>query len=115
MDAVLIQDLEVRCVIGVHGWERRVHQRLLLDLELTVDVAGAAREDDLARTIDYAAVCSQVSQLAKASAFRLIETLAVRSAELLLETTAASRVTVTVHKPGAVRQAGRVGVRVTRP
>ncbi len=115
MDTVLIQDLEVRCVIGVHAWERRVRQRLLLDLELDVDVTGAAREDDLAQTIDYAAVCSQVSELAQAGEFRLIETLAVRAAEALLETTVASRVTVTVHKPGAVRQAARVGVRVTRP
>ena len=36
-DSVLIEQLAVEAIIGVFDWEREVHQRLLLDLELAWD------------------------------------------------------------------------------
>ena len=105
----------MRCVIGVHAWERHVTQRLLVDVELAIDATAAAATDALEHTADYAAVCATVSRIAEGGRFRLIETLAVRAAEALLAETAAGRVTVSVRKPGALRQAETVGVRVTRP
>lgn len=113
-DKVLIDGLEVCCVIGVEAWERRVNQRLLISVEFEVDLAPAAKTDALEHTVDYADASRRIRKLAAAGQFRLIETLAARAAAELVEHTPAQRVTVTVRKPAAVPGA-IVGVRVTRP
>ena len=115
LDTIFISNLEVRCVIGVRDWERAVTQQLLVDVALSVDVSDAAASDQLAHTIDYSAVCARVAEIARTGRFQLIEALAAHTAQALLDETPASQVTVTVHKPGAVPQAGSVGVRITRP
>lgn len=113
-DRVLIDALEVRCVIGVEAWERQATQLLVISVELELDLAAAAGTDTLGETVDYTDACRRIRELATTGRFRLIETLAVRAADTLLEHTPADRVTVTVRKPAAVPDA-TVGVRVTRP
>src|SRR5690606_18389746 len=56
MDMVFIEALAVDCVIGIYDWERRVHQRLLFDLELGFDNRKPAATDDIADTLDYKAI-----------------------------------------------------------
>jgi len=113
-DRVLIDELEVRCVIGVDDWERHTSQLVLVSVELELDLGAAAAADALEHTIDYADACRRIRELAAAGRFRLIETLAERAAGALLEHTRAERITVTVRKPAAV-SAATVGVSVTRP
>ncbi|MFM7706948.1 MAG: dihydroneopterin aldolase, partial [Gammaproteobacteria bacterium] len=36
-DTIFLRGLEVECIIGVNDWERRVTQRVVIDLELPVD------------------------------------------------------------------------------
>ena len=42
MDKVIIEGLQVDALIGIHAWERRGPQPLLLDLELAFDNRRAA-------------------------------------------------------------------------
>lgn len=114
MDRVFIDELTVHCVIGVHDWERRVRQKLLVSVELEADLTSAARTDDLAATIDYATAADQIEDIAVAGRFRLIEALAERIAQVLLQTPAIHRIRVTVRKPGALSRARAVGVTIER-
>lgn len=83
-DVVFIRGLEVDAVIGVHDWERRFRQRLVLNLELAADVRKAAASDEVADTVDYAAVAERVAEFVQASDAKLVETLAERVAELVM-------------------------------
>ena len=42
MDIVFLRDLRIDAVIGIYGWERRVRQTLIFDLEMSADIARAA-------------------------------------------------------------------------
>lgn len=115
MDQILIDNLQVSCTIGIHDWERAVHQRLVVSLVLNTDLSPAAASDDINATVDYVAASELVQQTARSGRFRLIETLASTLADRLLTLTGVSGVQVTVRKPAAVRQADAVGVRINRP
>lgn len=114
MDIVFIRRLEVEAVIGVNEWERRVRQRLRLDLELGADAAAAAATDAIADAVDYNAVAERVKDLAAASNFQLVESLAEHVAERLVAEFGVPWLRVTVHKPAAVAGAESVGVVIER-
>ena len=113
-DQIQISGLSVRAVIGIFDDERTRRQELLLDFLIDTDVRRAASTDDIASAVDYKTLTKRVLRFVEASQFFLIETLAERIAELVLLEFPVSRLTVSVQKPGALRHAESVGVRITR-
>lgn len=114
MDIVFLRGLRVDAVIGAYGWERQIRQALSLDLELAADVGAAARTDELADALDYYAVSQRVKSFVEASEFHLVETLAERLAELVLNEFSVSWLRLTIAKPGAIRDCQAVGVSIER-
>lgn len=114
MDVVMLRELRVETLIGVHDWERQVRQTLLLDLELAVDAGAAAAGDRIEAALDYQAVADRVAGHVQGLACRLVETVAEEVAGLLRREFGVPWVRVTVHKPGALPRARGVAVRVER-
>ncbi|WP_254276802.1 dihydroneopterin aldolase [Halomonas sp. 3H] len=114
MDLVLIEALGVDTVIGVYDWERTITQRLVLDLELATDIRPAAADDDIALTLDYAAISEHIADFAARHDFALVETFAERLADTLRQAFSIAWLRLTVRKPGAVSAAAAVGVRIER-
>ena len=114
MDRVLIEALELETVIGVYDWERTIRQRLTLDLELATDIRPAAASDDLAQTLNYAAISERITRFADEHDFALVETFAERLAQLLIDEFSIPWLRLTLRKPGAVATAAAVGVRIER-
>ena len=42
-DKIFLRGLEIECLIGFIEWERRIRQKVVIDFELPVDCARAAR------------------------------------------------------------------------
>ncbi|MBW8189687.1 dihydroneopterin aldolase [Neiella marina] len=114
MDTVFIQGLSVDTVIGVYDWEKKIQQTLLFDIEMTFDIAAAAATDDLADTLDYEAVSNRVMAHVKAARVELLETLVEQVAQLIIGEFNVAKVAITLHKPGAVKAAKSVGLRIVR-
>lgn len=113
-DSILIEGLEFETVIGVYAWEKRIHQRLVLDLEMATNIKPAAHTDELALTLDYAAISNAIMTLAQHQPVELVETLAERIATLVMDDFDVPALKLTLRKPSAVPQAAAVGVRITR-
>ena len=114
-DTVFIDGLQVRAVIGVYAWERDILQDLRVDLRLATDTRAAARDDDLTLAVDYAAISNRISELAGASRYKLIESLAEEIADTVQREFVVERLYVRITKPGAVPNARAVGVEIERP
>ncbi len=114
MDVVFIEDLRIDAVIGIYDWERRVRQPLALDIEMAFDNSVPAAADDIALTLDYKRVSKRLIAYVGESSFGLVETLAERCAALIREEFKVSWVRLKLSKPGAVRGAKAVGVRIER-
>jgi dihydroneopterin aldolase len=113
-DTIFLRGLEVECIIGFIEWERRIKQRVQIDLEMPVDCARAAATDDVADTVDYKRVAKRVIGFVEASQFMLVETMAHRMAILILEEFGLEWIRISVNKPGAIRGSRDVGVAIER-
>jgi 7,8-dihydroneopterin aldolase/epimerase/oxygenase len=113
-DRIFLRGLSIDCIIGFIEWERRVKQTVVIDLELPVDCREAARTDEVEATLDYKKVAKRVTAFVEASQFKLVETLAHRTALLVLEEFALPWVRISINKPGAIRSSRDVGVTLER-
>jgi dihydroneopterin aldolase len=113
-DRIFVRGLTAECIIGFIDWERHVRQTVVVDLELPVDCARAALSDEVADTLDYKSVAKRVVAFIEASQFKLVETLAQRLAQLLLEEYGLEWVRLSLNKPGALRSSRDVGVTIER-
>ncbi|MCB9496568.1 MAG: dihydroneopterin aldolase [Fibrobacteria bacterium] len=105
----------IRCIVGIHDFERIQEQDIGIDVSMDLDFAPAAASECVEDTIDYTLVASTVRDLAVEGRFQLIETLAERAASLILEKWPRVQVVrVVVHKPAAVPAARDTRVRVER-
>lgn len=114
MDIIFIRELRVETTIGVHPWERESPRNLLIDLELGAEIRPAAATDQLDHTIDYQMVAQRIGELAAASHCQLVETLAERIAERLLQEFAMPWLRLTLRKPGVPSGAREAGVIIER-
>jgi dihydroneopterin aldolase len=114
VDQIVIQDLEVFYRVGVPAQERANPQRLLLTIELEHDFIVAAQADDLEKTIDYYQLSRRLLAFGEGRDWKLIETLAVDLAALILAEFRPARVAVEVKK-FVLPEARWVSVRVRRP
>ncbi|MES9873934.1 MAG: dihydroneopterin aldolase [Candidatus Sedimenticola sp. PURPLELP] len=114
MDIVFLRDLRVETVIGIYDWEREIKQTVVLDLDMGTDIRKAAASDSIEDTLDYKAVSKRLIAFVEESSFQLVETLAERCAEIVLDEFNVPWVKLTLNKIGAVSSARDVGVIIER-
>jgi dihydroneopterin aldolase len=114
MDQTIIKDLEVFYRVGVPAAERAKPQRLLVTVELDHDFTAAAATDRLQETIDYHAVTVRLEGFGRWRSWKLIESLAVDMAEMILREFKPKRVSIEIKK-FIIHETRYVAVRVTRP
>jgi 7,8-dihydroneopterin aldolase/epimerase/oxygenase len=116
-DAIFVTGLLIHARHGVMDHEEKVGQRFVIDLELALDLAPAARSDKLADTASYAHIVEVATRAFTTRNYRLVEAAAGAVAEAILAAFArVVSVRVTVHKPHAPVAAifADVGVTVLR-
>ena len=112
-DEIRIEELELMARVGVPDLERAEPQRLTVSMTLQPRCAFGDLGDDLARTIDYAAVCEDLRRFVAGRQDKLIETLAHEMAEHLLRRFGLARVELELRK-FVLPETRHVAVRVVR-
>lgn len=101
---------------GVFPAERELGARFTVDVELSGDLAQASRSDRLEDTIDYTRAYDLVKEVVEGEPCHLLEAVAGRIADRLLQLPRVERATVRVHKrPPLEGEFRSFGVEVTRP
>jgi dihydroneopterin aldolase len=113
-DTVFVHELKVETIIGIWGWERKIRQTVSIDLEMGADIRRAAETDSIDDTLNYKAISKRVQQFVADSEFQLVETMAEKIAELVLQEFKVPWIQVRVSKPGAIRGANNVGILIHR-
>lgn len=117
MDKIYINNLEFIGFHGVFPEEKKLGQKFLVSLELTVDTREAGKTGDLTKSVHYGLVAQDVGELFLKKSVDLIETCAEEIAELVLKKyDLVKEVKVTVKKPWAPLQMHfeNVAVEITR-
>ena len=116
-DRVFVRGVEFYGFHGCSEAEREIGHRYVVDLDLEGDLREAGETDALDRTIDYARAVAIVLEIGQGPSVRLLETLAERIAQSLLETFApvhAVRVAVSKRLPPVNAVAASAGVEIVR-
>lgn len=113
-DKIFIEQLEAKCRIGIYDWERKILQKITVDLDFPADIRKAARKDRIEDTVDYKSIAKYTLKFISESEFFLIETLAEKLASSLLKKFRLKKIRLRLSKPGALRHSKNVGLEITR-
>ncbi|RMF60986.1 MAG: dihydroneopterin aldolase [Calditrichaeota bacterium] len=84
---------------GYYRAERELGQKFEVDVEMECDLSRAVESDDLNDTINYKEVYEHISRIFNSSKFTLLETLADKIAQHILESFLVESVRIRVRKP----------------
>lgn len=111
---VYIEGLTIKTVIGLYDWERKIKQPVVIDMVLYTDVDAVAQSHNLAKGVNYKAVCDDVTLWTQELKAELVEELAEHLAGKILAEYQVSKITIKVGKPIAITETKMVGVQITR-
>ncbi len=116
MDHISITGIHAKTLIGVYDWERTEQRPIVIDLVLHQPLAQSGQSDQLADTLDYAAVVEWVKAQASNSQYELLEALAEHLAQGILQTySTVQKLTLTLHKPDVLPGVDDIAICIQRP
>ena len=110
---IKIKNLKLRAVIGIHEWERKNKQDVVINISIFFDASAAAETDRLEDTVDYKAIKQNIISLVESSSFYLLEKLASEVLALCMADPLVLRAAVEIDKPHALRFADSVSITMT--
>ncbi len=110
---IFIKDLELMAVIGVYDHEKNNRQRVVANIDITVQENPNAA-DEIDEVVCYHKVVKKIQSICENGHVHLLETLAETIAETCLEDQRILAIRVKLEKPEALREAASVGVEIER-
>jgi len=114
MDKILIKDLRVMGILGIHEHERTTPQEIVINIQLSTDTRHAVQTDDIEACVNYQTVAEKVKAHAETSRRLTVEALAEDIAQICLSMSGVRGTLVRVEKPRAIAYVGSVGVEIRR-
>lgn len=112
---LFLKNYEVWINIGVHDFEKKGEQRVLINVDLYVPLAATTpQHDQLDEVVDYDFMRRTIAQRVKQGHVHLQETLCDDVAKLMLEHPLVKAVRVSTEKPDVYPDCESVGVEVFR-
>ena len=99
MDIIKLSNIVFYAHHGYYEAERELGQRFELDIEVECDLKAAANSDELENTIDYRKVYALAKDTFENYKFKLLETVAERIADQILQSFNVFAVLIRVRKP----------------
>jgi len=98
-DVIAVRGMRLYGRHGANPGERDAEQAFDVDVELRLDLSRASKSDDLADTIDYAALHARIERTVRVESFALLERLAGAIADEMLADDRVDVVRVSIAKP----------------
>ncbi|MDA2978974.1 MAG: dihydroneopterin aldolase [Actinomycetota bacterium] len=114
LDQIMIKDLSIQGIVGIKPDERIHNQEILVNAVLYADTRVAAESDDIQDAVNYRTITKQMIAHIEAGEPMLVERLVQELADICLANERVVSVEISVEKPGALRFARSVGIRITR-
>ena len=99
MDKVTLYNMKFFGFHGCEEFEQRNGQVFEVDVEFQTDLSLAGKTDELADAVNYAEVFSRIKTVVEKERYRLLERVAQRIVDVVLEKDCIVSVTVRVRKP----------------
>jgi dihydroneopterin aldolase len=111
---ILVRDLVLKCLIGIHAHELLAPQRVRVNVEMAVFEQAGPLSDDIANVVSYEDVIEGIKRMLAEGHINLVETLAEKIADLCLGDARVASVRIRVEKLDVYAEAASVGIEIER-
>lgn len=98
-----IKNMRVRAILGIHDWERKKKQDIVISIKFKYDAALAIDKDQVDHAVNYKTIAKKVMNFVESSDYFLIETLTDTLFEMIDGLEGVKKTKVVVEKPHALR------------
>lgn len=110
---IFIRDFRLQVSIGIHDFEKKATQTVVVNVDLLLAPAGKAHGDRIANVLNYDVVHDGITALATSRHFNLQETLVEAILDLCLAQDSVIEARVSTEKPDVYKDC-RVGYEAVR-
>lgn len=111
---ILVRDLVLKCLIGIHAHELLAPQRVRINVDMAALEQAGPLSDDIANVVSYEDVIEGIKRMLAEGHINLVETLAEKIATLCLADGRVASVRVRVEKLDVYAEAASVGIEIER-
>ena len=111
---IFLKNFETRLSIGIHDFEKRAKQRVVVNVDLYLDPDGKIERDHIDETVDYDFVRREIVGLADSSHFNLQETFCERILAICLARPGVRAARVSSQKLDVYKDCESVGFEIFR-
>ena len=107
---IKIENLRLRTIIGVFGWEKEKRQDVIINIDMEFDGTGAALSDKLEDTVDYKSLNKTIIDFVENGNFNLLEKMVSGIGDIIMKDKRILKATIKADKPKALRFADSVSL-----
>lgn len=111
---VFVRDLTMLALIGIHDAEKIKPQRIVVNIDLSVQELHSPMPDDISHVVSYEIIVKKCEAIVAEGHVNLVETLAEKFAEACLKDKRVAAARVRIEKPDIIPNAKSVGVEIER-
>ena len=111
---VFVRDLTMLALIGIHDAEKIKPQRIVVNIDLSVQEAEGPMPDDISHVVSYEIIVKKCEAIVVEGHVNLVETLAEKFADACLKDRRVAAARVRIEKPDIIPNARSVGVEIER-
>ncbi len=111
---IIIKDLILNILIGIHNFEKKKKQRVKFNIEVTTENTIKPNYKDLRTIVDYEKIVKKINFLVKNNHHYLLEDLAEKIFEIIFEEKIVKKARVKLEKLDIIKDAMSVGIDIQK-
>ena len=111
---VLIKDLVLKMLVGIHNFEKKKKQRVKFNLVINIDQNLIPNDKDLKSIINYEQVIRTIKKITSRKHYPLLETLAEKIFLKLFENLKIKKILLRIEKLDVIKNTTSVGIELEK-
>ena len=111
---VIIKDLTLKILVGVHNFEKKKKQRVKFNIEILTDPYVTPNSKDLNSILNYEEVVIKIKRLTDSTHHELLEDLAENIFNILFKNKLVKKISLKLEKLDIIKKTKSVGIEVTK-
>ena len=111
---VLIKDLVLKMIVGIHSFEKKKKQRVKFNLVINIAQNLVPNDRDLKSIVNYEQVIMVIKKIISRKHYPLLETLAEKIFEKLFENLRIKKILLRIEKLDVIKNTTSVGIELEK-
>ena len=111
---ILIKDLVLKMLIGIHNFEKKKKQRVKFNLVINIDQNLIPNDKDLKSIVNYEQVIKTIMKITSRKHYPLLETLAEKIFDKLFENMRIKKILLRIEKLDVIKNTTSVGIELEK-